>query len=48
MTWSNYFNAYIKCVKYISDTDWYFVIVGDTNSRIHKAKSRYSTFNWII
>lgn len=46
--WSSYFGAYIRCVKYISDTDWYFVINEDIDNRyVRKAGSKYSDFNWV-
>lgn len=48
IAWSNYFKEYIRCVRYYSDTDWYFVINEDfDNKHTRKAKSKYSYFEWI-
>lgn len=43
--WSNYFKSYIVCVKYISDTNWYFYLLGN-KGRVLKAQTAYSCFNW--
>ena len=43
--WSNYFKSYIVCVKYISDTNWYFYLLGN-KGRILKAQTAYSYFDW--
>ena len=45
--WSNFFNSYIRCVKYISDKEWYFVLNDDVDNRnIRRAGTNYSFFNW--
>lgn len=47
VTYSNYFQAYIVCVKYISDDHWYFIFrdaVGKQSWR--RAKTKYSYFTW--
>lgn len=46
---SNYFSCNIKCVKYVSDEEWYFVLIdeyGDIRSKIMKANSNYDMFKW--
>ena len=43
--WSNYFKSYIVCVKYISDTNWYFYLLGN-KGRVLKAQTAYSYFDW--
>lgn len=47
IAWSEYFNGYIRCVKYYSDTCWYFVIKEDLGCRVRKASTKYSYFNWL-
>lgn len=44
--YSVYFGAYIECVKYISENDWYFIIQGATSQQRMKATVPYSTFTW--
>ena len=49
IAFSRYFGQNIMCVRYVSDNDWSFVLVDGRRqpcSRILKAQSKYSCFNW--
>lgn len=46
--WSHYFSEYVRCVKYVSDKEWYFVFDFDTKNRnVMKAVTPYSLFEWV-
>lgn len=47
IAWSDFFQEFIVCVKYLADDNWYFIFrdaVGNQNPI--KAKTRYSYFDW--
>lgn len=49
IAWSDYFGRYIRCVKYISNTEWYFEFIYDESENLKKpikAKSPYDSFKW--
>ncbi len=49
VAYSEYFQSYIMCTRYVSDTDWSFCKVNGSRepiSRIMTAKSKHSTFKW--
>lgn len=53
IAYSNYFKRYIKLVDFKSDDDWTFSFCNKKGKvcfwerRIIKARSKYSSFNWI-
>lgn len=49
IAFSPFFNANIRCVKYVSDIEWYFVLLDNNRnpaSRIYKAQTNYSHYKW--
>jgi hypothetical protein len=51
IAYSPYFAQYIMCVRYESDDNWSFVLLDARKqpcSRIMKARSKHSSFNWNI
>lgn len=47
IAWSDFFQEFIICVKYLADDNWYFIFrdaVGNQNPI--KAKTKYSYFDW--
>ena len=51
VAYSHYFGQNIMCVRYVDDNDWSFVLVDGRRqpcSKVMKARSKHSSFNWNI